>query len=345
MPKKIEISHRTIIFIALFGLFLWFLFLIRSVLLILFIALILMSALNPSVRWLEKYKIPRWLAILIIYIIALAIFVFGISGIIPPLVEQTTNLINSIPEFFHQFKVLGIDEKVIASQFSQFASIPSNLIRFLINVFSNILTILAIGLITFYLLLERKNLDRYLTVLFGEDKEKEIEAIIDKIELRLGGWVRGQLFLMTFVGLLNYIGFRLIGISFALPLAILAFLLEIVPNLGPTLAAFPAILIALTISPVKALAIAGWAFLVQQIENTILVPRIMKKIAGVNPLITIISLAIGFKLAGVGGAILAVPTFIVIAVIASEVSDSKRFKEVDSLPSEPTKKKRLVKSS
>lgn len=344
MPRKIEISHRTVIFIALFSLFLWFLFLIRSVLLMLFISLILMSALNPSVRRLEEYKIPRWLAILIIYIIVLAVFVFGISGIIPPLVEQTSSLINSIPDFFQQFKVLGVDEKVIASQFSQFASIPTNVIKFLFGVFSNLLTILAIGLITFYLLLERKNLDRYLTVLFGEDKEKEIEAVIDKIELKLGGWVRGQLFLMTFVGLLNYLGFRIIGVSFALPLAILAFLLEIIPNLGPTLAAFPAILIALTLSPVKALVVAGWALVVQQIENTILVPRIMKKAAGVNPLVTIISLAIGFKLAGVGGAILAVPTFIVITVVAAEISNSKRFKEVESL-SEKSLKKRAVKSS
>ncbi|MCL5090768.1 MAG: AI-2E family transporter, partial [Patescibacteria group bacterium] len=156
----------------------------------------------------------------------------------------------------------------------------------------------------------------------------EINAVIDKIEVRLGSWVRSELLLMTFVGLLSYLGFRLIGLSFALPLAILAFLLEIVPNIGPTIAAFPAILVGLTSSTWQALAVAVWAFVVQQIENSILVPRIMKKVAGVNPLVTIISLAIGFKLAGVGGAILAVPTYIVLETVALEISKTKKFRQI-----------------
>jgi predicted PurR-regulated permease PerM len=164
-----------------------------------------------------------------------------------------------------------------------------------------------------------------LTLLFGQGNEKKIESVIDEIERRLGGWVRGEIVLMTFVGVLSYIGFRIIGLHYALPLAILAFLLEIIPNVGPILAAFPAVLIGLTISPFHAVAAAALGFLVQQVENTILVPRVMKQVAGVNPLITIISLAIGFKLAGVGGAILAVPTFIVLEVVASAVSHSKRF--------------------
>lgn len=328
MPKKIEISHRTIIFTAVFGLLLWFLYLIRSILLGLFISLILMSALNPSVKRLEKLRMPRWLAILIIYVIILAVVVAAVGGIIPPLIEQTSNLINSVPDFFTQFKVLGIDERLIASQFSQFASIPANILRLLISVFSNLVAILGLAVITFYLLLERQNLDKYLTVLFGDDREKEIEKVIDQIEMRLGGWVRGTLLLMSFVGVLSYIGYRIIGINYALPLAILAFVLEIVPNIGPTLAALPAIIIGLTVSPVVGLAAAGLAFLVQQIENSILVPRVMKTVAGVNPLISILLLAIGFRISGVGGAILAIPTFIVIRVIVQAVSSSKKFQEM-----------------
>lgn len=289
----------------------------------LFIAVILMSALNPSVRRLESFKLPRWLAILIIYLFVLVALGLGLSGVLPPLIDQTSTLINKIPELFRQFKVFGIDEKVIAFQFSQLTSVPVNIIKFTVGVFSNIIEIFALAVFTFYLLLERKNLDHYLTVLLGEEKEKEIELIINKIENRLGSWVRGELLLMLIVGTLNYLGFRIIGIEFALPLAILAFLLEIVPTIGPSIAALPAILIALTISPFHALATAGWCFLVQQLENSIFVPRVMKKIAGVNPLISILSLAVGFKLAGIGGAILAIPTFIVIGVIVGEVFSSK----------------------
>lgn len=326
MPKKIEISYRTIIFIAVFILTLWLLFQIRDIILGLFIALILMSALNPFVKRLERLHLPRWLAILVIYLLIISAVVFSVGGVIPPLLDQTSTLINSVPGLFVQFKVLGIDEKMLASQLSQFTAIPANLMRFLFNIFSNIVAVFGLAMITFYLLLERKNLDHYLTVLFGEEKEKEIEHLIDKIEFRLGGWVRGQMLLMCIVGVLSYFGFRIIGLDFALPLAIIAFLLEIVPNIGPTLAAFPAVLIGLTISPWHALVVAGWAFLVQQVENTILVPRVMKQVCGVNPLVTIISLAVGFKLAGLGGVILAVPVYITLEVLVSELFSSRQFK-------------------
>lgn len=327
MPKKIEISHRTIIFVAVFVIFLWLLFQIKDILLALFVSLIIMSAFNPSIKRLEKFKFPRWLAILVIYLVGLAILGFGIGGVVPPLIDQTSTLIERIPEFFRQFKILGIDEKVIASQFSSFTAIPANIIKFIFQIFSNLIAIFALLVITFYLLMERKNLDQYLAVLFGEDKSKDIERIINKIEGRLGGWVRGQVMLMFLVGILNYLGFLVIGIDYALPLAILAFLFEIVPNIGPFIAAFPAVLIGLTVSPFHALAVAGWCFLVQQLENTLLVPRIMKKVAGVNPLVSILALAVGFKIAGIGGAILAIPTFIAVSVVAGEISSSKKFKD------------------
>ncbi len=324
MPRKVEISYRTIIFIAVFGVFLWLLFQIRQIILGLFIAIILMSSLNPLIEKLEGRKVPRWLAIALIYLLVLLFLGFAVGGLVPPLLDQTANLINRIPEFFRQFSFMGIDEKIVAGQLSGLTSVPANIFKFIAGIFSNIVGIFALAIITFYLLLERKSLDRYLTVLFGEDKEKQIEKVIDKIENRLGNWVRGQLLLMVIVGVLNYIGFRIIGISFALPLSILAFLFEIIPNIGPTIAAFPAILIGLTISPYHALATAGWCFLVQQVENSILVPKIMKQIAGVNPLVSILALAVGFKIAGIGGAILAIPTFIVIEIVAGIIYSSRK---------------------
>lgn len=327
MPRKIEISYRTIVFTTVFLLVLWLLFQIKDILLGLFISLILMSSLNPSVKRLEKLKIPRVLAILLLYLLIIAFFGLAIGGIIPPLVDQTSTLVSQVPGFFQQFKFLGIDEKLVASQFSQFTAIPINLVKFIFEIFSNIVAILGLTVITFYLLMERKNLDRYLVAFFGEGKEKEISALIDKIEEKLGGWVRGELLLMLFVGILSYAGFRIIGLDFALPLAILAFLFEVVPNIGPILASFPAILIGLTISPMYAITVAGWCLLVQQVENVFLVPKVMKKTAGINPLVSLLSLAVGFKIAGVGGAVLAIPTFLVFQVIVSEVFSSKMFKD------------------
>ncbi len=325
MPKKVEISYKTVIFVAVFTAFLWFMFQIRSILLSVFIAFILMSVLNPVVRRLQNQKIKRSLSILIVYIAVLLMIILVIAGIVPPLVDQTTNLINQIPNLLKQFKVLGIDEKLLATQLSQFASLPTNIVKLIISLFSNVLAVIALLIITFYLLVERKNLETNLILLFGEDKEKEIEGVLDQIEIRLGGWVRGQFLLMLMIGILSFLGYKIIGLNFALPLSLLAFLLEVVPNFGPVVASIPAIIVGLTISPWHGIAVAGWVFLIQQVENSLLVPRIMKKAAGVNPLISIISLAIGFKLAGVGGALLAIPTYLVLEVIITKIYSSKKF--------------------
>lgn len=324
MEKKLEFSLKTIIYIVLGIVSLWFVYQIRQIILALIIAIVLMSALNPSVKKMEAKKIPRWLAILIIYLFVIALLVLCLWGLIPRLIDQTSKLITKTPDFLSQIKIFGIDEKVISSQISQLTSLPANIVKFVLGLFSNVLQIFTLLVFTYYLLLERKNLDRYLADIFGEEQEKKIAKVIDKIEEKLGFWVRGELFLMLIVGLLNYIGFLIIGIEYAIPLAILAFLFEIVPNIGPVIAAFPAVIIALTISPIRALATAAWCFFVQQLENSFLVPRVMNKMTGVNPLVSILSLAIGFKLAGVGGALLAIPIYIVVQTILQELKPFKK---------------------
>lgn len=323
MPKKVEISHKTIIFTVIFLLLIWLVFQLREFFLILFISLILMSVLNPSVRKLENLKLPRWLAILIIYIIFIAVIVLAISGIVPPLIEQTGNLVSKIPGYFKDFNFFGIDDKVLTAQLSQFTALPTNIFKLVVGIFSNIATVFGLAILTFYLLIERKNLDHYLAALFGEDKEKSIDESVDEIESRLGGWVRGQLILMATTAILAYIGFTIIGLEFALPLAILAFLFEIIPSFGSTVAAIPAVIIGLTISPIHGIAVVGWVFLIQQLQHSVFIPRIMKSVAGVNPLISILSLMIGLQLAGVGGALLAIPTYIVLEVVITKLTSKK----------------------
>jgi len=152
VPKKIEISHKTIIFIAVFAASVWLLFQIRQILLAIFVGIIVMSSLNPSIKKLESRKIPRWLAITLIYLLVLIFFVFAIWGLVPPLVDQTSNLISQIPDFFRQFRFLGIDEKVFASQLSELTSVPANIFKFVSGIFSNIIEIFAMAVITFYML-------------------------------------------------------------------------------------------------------------------------------------------------------------------------------------------------
>ncbi len=328
MPKKIEISHRTIIFTVAFLIFLWLLWQIKQIIIGLFVGLVLMAAINPTIDKMEKMKIPRILGIILIYLLILLLVGLIIAGIIPPLVDQTSTLITNAPKFIENINIPAIDQRFIESQIQQLGSIPANLVKISIGVFSNLIGVLAVLIITFYLLLERKNLNRYLHILFGGDGERKAEKFIDAMEKKIGGWVRAQLTSMVIIGAMSYFGLRLLGIDFALPLALLAGLFEVVPNIGPVVASIPAILAGLAISPLMALAVAALYFLIQQIESSFIYPQIMVKEAGVNPLITIISLAIGFKLGGIMGAVLAIPVVLLIQVIASEVFSSERFKKI-----------------
>jgi predicted PurR-regulated permease PerM len=177
---------------------------------------------------------------------------------------------------------------------------------------------ITVLIFSFYLLLARDKLDDQLGYFFGNDKKREVAALIDLLEKRLGGWARGQLALMILVWISTYIGLLLLGIPFALPLSILAGLLEIIPYLGPLIAAIPAVIIGLSLSPIIGLATAALYFLIQQFENYIFVPKVMEKSVGVNPIVTLIALSIGLRLAGIVGIVISVPIVIAIQVLSKK---------------------------
>ena len=154
---------------------------------------------------------------------------------------------------------------------------------------------------------------KHLTDFLGNSQlEKKADQFIDQLEESLGGWVRAELILMVIVGVMTYIGLVLLRVPFALPLAMIAGILEIIPNIGPTLSAIPAIIVAITIQPLMAVGVLALYVMVQVMENNFIVPQVMSKAIGVNPLVTIVALLIGFELAGVTGAVLAVPSVLII---------------------------------
>jgi len=201
---------------------------------------------------------------------------------------------------------------------SQFGSISSQLLRLGVSIFSNILTIFAVLVIALYLLITREKIDKQLYSILAADKAKKIERVLNQLEKDLGGWTRGELLLMFMVGFTTYLGLTILGIPFAVPLGVLAGLLEVVPNLGPVVAAIPATIVGFAISPISGFAVVALSFLVQQVENYVFVPKVMEKSAGINPVVTLLALLIGFRLAGVSGAILAVPVVITLRVIIKE---------------------------
>lgn len=322
--KKIEISHRTVIFTVLFLLFLWFLFLIKDIILGLFGALLIMAILNPLVTRLTKFKIPRGLSIFLTYILVFGVFGAAIASIITPLVNETTSFANNLPGYLENLKITPmLGEETVRELLTQMVALPGEVFKVGVSVFSNLILTLGSLVFAFYLLLARDRLGEQLTSFFGEEKSKQAGRTIDRLEVRLGGWARGELVLMLVVGTTTFIGLRLLGIPYALPLAILAGILEIIPSLGPVIAAIPSIIIGFGISPVMGLAAAALAFLINQLENYLLVPKIMEKSVGVSPIATLLCLAIGAKIAGVTGVIISVPVLITSQVLLQDYFELK----------------------
>lgn len=308
-----EISHRTIFFLAAFLALIWLIIRIMDILFLLFIAFIVMSAIRPLVEQLEKYRMPRAISIIIIYLLSFGVLGYALSSLIPALVSQTTKLISNLPRYLSLISPYAqID---INSVTSQIAPISQNIIRVTYGVFSNILALMTVLVFTFYLLLERKHLERYILSILSQDIGDQVIKAVKSVELSLGTWLRGQLILMVSVGVITYIGLLILKVDYALPLAILSGLLEIIPVIGPLLSAVPAVLVAITISPFLGLATVALYFIVQQLEGQILVPVVMNRAVGLPPLIIIVSLMIGSRLAGPTGAVLAIPIVIMIRAV------------------------------
>ncbi|KKQ98391.1 MAG: hypothetical protein UT24_C0004G0013 [Candidatus Woesebacteria bacterium GW2011_GWB1_39_12] len=319
MPQKIEISQKTIIFTAFFLAGLWIVYYIRDIILQLYLALLITTVLSPIIGKLSKYKIPKTVSILLAYLTLLTIISFSVAAIVPPLVEQTSSFISNLPLFLKNvgFSVV-ISDQIVQQLITQLGSLPAQIAKLTLSLFSNVIGVVAVLVFAFYLLSERERLEEQLAHFVGEKKKDELVKVMSALEIRLGSWAIGQITLMFVVGLTSYIGLRLLGIPFALPLAILAGILEVIPYIGPTLAAIPAVLIGFGISPILGFATAALAFLIQQLENYVFVPQIMRRSTGVNPVITLLALAIGFRLAGIIGILIAVPVYITIQVVTKE---------------------------
>ncbi len=313
MVTKVEISHKTILFTVAFLAAVWFVVQVRDILFLLFIAFLLMTALRPLVEFLERFRIPRVLAILLIYVIVFGFFGASLASAVPSLAAQVSRFLQELPAITARVApTLNVDVRAITQQI---APISENVVRLTVGIFSNLLTFLTVLVFTFYLILERRHMEAMLTTWTGEEAAEDSIAVVRMVEQRLGAWVRGEILLMCVIGLLSYIGLVLLHVDFALPLAISAGVLEIVPIIGPILSAVPAVLVGLATSPFLALSIVALYFIVQQVENNIVVPLVMRKSVGLSPLLTIVSLMVGARLVGLTGAFLAVPVVLVIQVL------------------------------
>ncbi len=318
MPQKIEISSKTIIFTVFFLLALMLVWQIKDLIFSLFIAFIIAGALKPAVEFLGKRKIPRSLAAFSVYFLFIFLFANLLGLIIPPLVNEMTHLFKNFPQIVQKaFPTAAnyFDLSFVSQNLPNLANRAVDIIR---SLFSNVIFVTTTLFFGFYLLLEKDFIGDILPNFFDDVEAKRINLFVERAQKRTATWFWGELILMTIVGGLTYLGLIIIGMKYAVALAVLAGLLEVVPTLGPIVSTIPAAIIGFSSSYVLGFSNIVVYFIVQQLENNIIVPLVMRKIVGLRPIVTLITLMIGGKLAGILGVLLAVPAMIFIETILIE---------------------------
>jgi predicted PurR-regulated permease PerM len=337
-----SLIRYTIVMTALAGILLYSAYLVRNVLLLLYISGLLAIGFSPMIRLIEKQRLlpvgdkrfPRWLAILVLYLFIIGTLV-GIGMLVfPPLYEQGRAFVEAAPGMFdrgQQFLIdrglltehIGWREAVEKAPVGEGGQAVNTVFGAIMGVLGGIFGFMTILIVTFYFLVDADNLRSALLQLFSKHDRPRVAAASREIVGKVSAWLGGQLLLAAIIGVTSAIGLWLLGIPFFYVLALISAIGEMIPIVGPFLAAIPAVAVAASVSYQKVLLVIIFFVVQQQIENHVLVPKVMERQVGVSAVTVIIALLIGGNLMGIVGAILAVPTAAILQVVISEVIKQK----------------------
>ncbi len=331
--NKIEISWISLWRVLFMMVFTVALFLIKDVLIILFLALVISSAIDAPISFLERRKIPRILGALLIFIFAFAVLALLLYIVIPAAFEELRSVFKLFfPQIeFEKFLKSFDSNKFIGNfelNFKNLADVlMSNGVSFMGVVsafFGGVSFVVAAAVLSFYLAASREGVERFLKAVLPLEAEEYAIRIYLKSKYKLGLWVKGQLILSLIIGFLVFLGLLILGVKYALVLGILAGILEIIPFVGPVIVGILAFFVAVSESFGLGFAVAALFLAVQQLENHLFVPLVMKRATGLHQIVVIFAMLAGVQIAGFVGIILAVPTAVIIQEIIEDKAAKKR---------------------
>ena len=321
----------------------WLLYNFRMVLFSLFVGIVIGTAIKPVVAWLQRWGLPVMLGNVLVYLVLVALLIAFAMLLVPLVVEQVTNIFDMLPDYYMKLRELLVSSRsmllwrlglqlppelpgltgapvaeatVDPGQETESTFEAATQLFSYVNLFGwGIFITIATFLFAFYWTLQSSQAIRTLLFMLSPDQRQGAQTIIEQIEVKVGAYIRGQTILCLAIGALSFIAYFLIGLPYALVLALTAGIMEAVPYLGPALAAIPALLVAVSADPSKVLWVVVATLIIQQLENNLLVPRIMDQSVGVNPIVTLLSIAAFGALFGVAGAVLAIPIAAVIQLL------------------------------
>ena len=334
---------------ALAAIVLWAAYIVRAALLVVYVSVLLSIGFSPIVRVIERQKVlpvarrlPRWLAILILYVAILGSVAIVISLVFPPLVEQATALWKKFPDIFERTQEFLMRKGVLKQHVTMGEAVAAapgggsdavgKVAGAVANVAGGVFGVITILILTFYMLVDSWSLREQALRLFPRHQRERVNAASRVVMEKVSAWLIGQLLLGGTIGASSAIGLWALGIPFFYVLALLSAIGEMIPIVGPILSAIPAIAVASTLGLKKVIAVIIFFVVQQQLENHILVPKIMSRQVGLSPVTVIVSLLIGGSLLGVVGALLAVPTAAILQVIAAEIVESDEAAQAAKTP-------------
>ncbi len=340
----VDIPSSSILRVLIVGAAAWFLWYARDIVMFLLVAIIIASALEPLAARLQTARIPRPLSVLAVYIAVVALL-GGIGTIlIPPFSAEVRELARVLPDLYEGFTrllggagvFLGTPEAVegLRTGLMNFGDIltrsAGGFFQTTKSLFGSVLAVFLVFVVSFYLVVNRNGLVAFLRSVTPLEHQSHVIGLVESAQRKIARWAGAQLVLGFIVGVVVYIGLWGLGVRYALALALLSGLLELIPVIGPIIAAIPAVLVGFTQSLLVGVLVVLLYLVIQQVENHVLVPLIMRKAVGLNPLVTILAVLIGAKLAGFLGILLAVPVATMIAVFLADLIPAGR--ESEELP-------------
>jgi len=348
MHVTVRFNIGTILKIILCVILFVVLYLIRDLVLVVLAAVVLASSVEPATKWFEKRRLGRLPAVIIIYII-LALALGGIFFFLLPLVgNEAVTYLNNLPDnlnlsdLWSPIRNWGGDgvpaiphdlpvKELVGNLRSMVTDTSGGLFKTASAIFGGALSFVLIVVLSFYLAVQHDGVGNFLRVVTPARHQKYVIDLWKRSQLKIGYWMQGQLLLGVLIGVLVYLGLMILGVKHALLLAFLAALFELIPIFGPILSAIPAVLIGFVDGGVTmGFLVVGLYIIIQQFENHLIYPLVVKKIVGVSPILVILSLVIGAKLAGFLGILLSVPISSVLMEYWGDIEKGKRASEISS---------------
>ncbi len=312
----------------------WLLYRFNQVVFILFIAIVIGTVIRPVVTWLHRRGLPRIAGVILVYFLLLTIIIGFALLLFPLIVEQGTTIAVAVPGYYQSLREWMVDSPnqliVRLSEFlpetltglepiqqtgQQMLASAGQALGYVASAAKVIFIAIVILVLAFYWTLDGPRTIQSFLLLVSHDQRESISELISAMESKVGFYIAGQGILCLVIGIMALLAYLLIGLPNALVLALMAGVLEAVPMIGPLLGAIPAALVALSIAPDKLVWVIVATVVIQQLENSLLVPRVMSKAMGVNPFVTLLALFAFSSLFGIAGALMAIPMAAIIQLV------------------------------